>query len=85
MTLIVEQQLLVVDDQGERQVSRGELSPRILHDGAGDPNPPLGDHRARDGARPSRIAREQDIQTHAERVAQQRKEQNRRRRTPLLR
>ena len=61
---IVERQLLVIDDHGEWQCLRGDLAARIFHDGARNLDPPLGDHGARGGARPSSIAREQHIQTH---------------------
>ena len=82
---IVERQLLVVDDHGERQLVRGDVAPRILHDGARDLDPPLGDHGARGGARPAGIAREQHIQTHGHgRVAHRRTEQNRLRRAPVV-
>jgi len=77
---IVERQRLVVDGHRQRQLGRGNLSARILDDGTRDLNAPFGDHGARDGARPSRIAREQDIEPHSlERVAHRWSEQNLRR------
>ena len=61
---VVQRQLLVVEDDGQRKLGRGDVEAGILHDGARDLDAPLGDHGARDGARPASIAREQDIQTH---------------------